>query len=287
MIGLGSNRLTVCRRGGQDLYYVGGYGGMRLVTSPYSAQATAALKAAFTAAQWPTIRDYGFAHPEIVGYMNAYAPEDAKIAYSLVEGIGTRWIVTSGAAAIDTGLYINVGDYFKMKFQCDNLPASSYNRVTPYGATNRMWMRIERVGTIECCMQSQQNIGSCTFNANTPYEMEINTNGKYKIGSQTFTKNGLTATTPNTMWLFKKAENYNDTYTKREDRYELFDSVGNRRQWLVPFELGVERTAEQVYPSSKGAQAIGTKGMLDVVSGLFHPNAMSSGSFTISETPAS
>ena len=63
---------------------------------PYSRQAGEALKGAFSAAQWATIRDYGWEHPEIVGYMNAYAPEDAKIAYSLVEGIGERWCNTNG-----------------------------------------------------------------------------------------------------------------------------------------------------------------------------------------------
>ena len=105
MIGLGSNRLTIARRGGMSVTQAG-RGGMEWLaggrrprwSSPYSAQATAALKAAFTAEQWPTIRDYGFAHPEIVGYMNAYAPEDAKIAYSLVEGIGVRTMVTDGTA---------------------------------------------------------------------------------------------------------------------------------------------------------------------------------------------
>ena len=112
MIGLGSNRLTVCRRGGMSVTQAG-RGGMEWLAggrmpswaSPYSAQATAALKDAFTAAQWATIRDYGFAHPEIVGYMNAYAPEDAKIAYSLVEGIGTRWMYNGGTA------YFYLADY--------------------------------------------------------------------------------------------------------------------------------------------------------------------------------
>ena len=77
MIGLGSNRLSVCRRGGMSVTQAG-RGGMEWLaggrrprwSSPYSAQATAALKAQFPT-QWPTIRDYGFAHPEIVGYMNA------------------------------------------------------------------------------------------------------------------------------------------------------------------------------------------------------------------------
>ena len=74
MIGLGSNRLTVCRRGGMSVTQAG-RGGMEWLAggrgvSPYSAQATAALKAQFPT-QWPTIRDYGFAHPEIVPYVNA------------------------------------------------------------------------------------------------------------------------------------------------------------------------------------------------------------------------
>ena len=71
--------------------------------SPYSDQATAALKAQFPT-QWPTIRDYGFAHPEIVGYMNAYAPKDAKIAYSLVEGIGWRCIMGDQNHFYNTGI---------------------------------------------------------------------------------------------------------------------------------------------------------------------------------------
>ena len=75
--------------------------------SPYSAAATRALKAQFPT-QWPTIRDYGFAHPEIVGYMNAYAPEDAKIAYSLVPTLGKwRKIVSSnGQGYFTTNQYL-------------------------------------------------------------------------------------------------------------------------------------------------------------------------------------
>ena len=123
MIGLGSNRLTVCRRGGMSVTQAG-RGGMEWLAggrrpswaSPYSAQATAALKAQFPT-QWPTIRDYGFAHPEIVGYMNAYAPEDAKIAYSLVEGIGTRWIHTDGYAWVNSGYVANDNSTFKTRIK--------------------------------------------------------------------------------------------------------------------------------------------------------------------------
>ena len=95
--------MTQAGRGGME-WLAGG----RLPSwaSPYSAAATAALKAQFPT-QWPTIRDYGFAHPEIVGYMNAYAPEDAKIAYSLVEGIGFRyWQKSQSSDYFDLGVIL-------------------------------------------------------------------------------------------------------------------------------------------------------------------------------------
>lgn len=130
MIGLGSNRLTVCRRGGMSVTQAGKGGmewlaGVRMPSwsSPYSAQATAALKAQFPT-QWATIRDYGFAHPEIVGYMNAYAPEDAKIAYSLVEGIGTRFLVGDGNAWITTKVVPNSKMYVRSKIKFLNAATS-------------------------------------------------------------------------------------------------------------------------------------------------------------------
>ena len=98
MIGLGSNRLTLARRGGMSVTQAG-RGGMEWLAggrvpswaSPYSAQATAALKAQFPT-QWPTIRDYGFAHPALVPFIN----EDPMMVCSLgleVEGVTMpiRW----------------------------------------------------------------------------------------------------------------------------------------------------------------------------------------------------
>lgn len=74
-----------------------------LAGSPYNPTATAALISAFRT-QMYSICEYGWQHPEIVAYMNTYAPEDPKIAYSLVEGIGTRWLVGNGTGYFDTGV---------------------------------------------------------------------------------------------------------------------------------------------------------------------------------------
>ena len=106
MIGLGSNRLMVCRRGGMSVTQAG-RGGMEWLAggrrpswaSPYSAQATAALKAQFPT-QWPTIRDYGFAHPALVPFIN----EDPMLVMSLIDGLGIRRFICDGQSYIKTGI---------------------------------------------------------------------------------------------------------------------------------------------------------------------------------------
>ena len=87
MIGLGSNRLTVCRRGGMSVTQAG-RGGMEwlagsrapLWASPYSHQATAALQRNFPS-YWNDIRQYGFRNPNMVPWIN----EDPMLICSVVE----------------------------------------------------------------------------------------------------------------------------------------------------------------------------------------------------------
>ena len=77
MIGLGSNRLTVCRRGGMSVTQAGRGGmewlGVRMPSwaSPYSAQATAALKDAYPDL-WNTLRQFGVDNPDKVPFINQY-----------------------------------------------------------------------------------------------------------------------------------------------------------------------------------------------------------------------
>ena len=128
MIGLGSNRLTVCRRGGMSVTQAG-RGGMEWLAggrmpswvSPYSAAATAALKAQFPT-QWPTIRDYGFAHPALVPFIN----EDPMLVMSLIEGLGTRWLVGDGNCYFATDVSLDYND--TIKTLC-NVPSGQNNMV--------------------------------------------------------------------------------------------------------------------------------------------------------------
>lgn len=70
------------------------------IASPYSPEATQALKAAFPQ-YWTAIRDYGVAHPQLVPFIN----EDPMLIVSLVEVGKTRILDTNGA--INTPLGVN------------------------------------------------------------------------------------------------------------------------------------------------------------------------------------
>ena len=282
MIGLGSNRLTVCRRGGMSVTQAG-RGGMEWLAgvrypdwaTPYSAQATAALKAQFPT-QWPTIRDYGFAHPEIVGYMNAYAPEDAKIAYSLVEGIGERWVAGDGYAYIDTGYKAIADTSMDIQF------------LWPGSINTRYASLIEcDGGGLEYGVNHWNSFywnygGYMSFSgiaANTKFYIETRRNvlTLYKNGSVVTTatrpERTGTTTTNGTLPLF----------AWRRSGSVMTDYITNAHIWFLRFYEG-ETLLHYYIPFKRTG---GECGMIDLITGTFHGNVRGHGSFTISETPAS
>ena len=278
-------RETIRRRGGLELTsrVVGGLWvvGERTQTSPYNAAATAALMAAFPT-QWPTIRDYGRQHPEIVGYMNAYAPEDAKIAYSLVEGLGIRWLTSSGGALIDTG-YKPQADkiHLKTKLQIHG-PVKSGTQFVAYGFYNgsRVPISFYCPGGVANTMTVYHEVAnvlgtsasSFTFAKNETVDIEVTVENN----SRTVTQNGVTKTQSFTGSLGNNlpiilfgSRNTSGYYMEVASSFSdtILDDLH-----LVPF----------IHDDN------GTKvnGFLDLPTGDFYPNA-GSGSFTISETPAS
>ena len=291
MIGLGSNRLTVCRRGGMSVTQAGRGGtewlaGGRLPSwaTPYSAAATAALKAQFPT-QWPTIKAYGFAHPEIVGYMNAYAPEDAKIAYSLVEGIGERWVVgdTGGNAYIDTGFIPTEKTSIAIKMQFTVLNASSdhsclfgsrssYNsNCITWGWGNSGWQV-----TGDKCFTSWGK--SPTYQMLTrpldllPHSLLLDKGAYYIDGALIYTYTSAAFTCPYNLYIFNLRQSSGLLPNGLNSDGRITD--------VVVKEDGVK--VREMYPFIRN----GVNGMIDVLSGTFYQNA-GSGSFTISETPAS
>ena len=270
-----------------------------LWASPYSAAATRALKAQFPT-QWATIRDYGFSHPEIVGYMNAYAPEDAKIAYSLVEGIGTRWLYNNGAACIDTGIILTSFPYnlkTKVRYKslggerdyCGNDGGSRRYPIemgvqsgTSFGLWNNgpygQWWTPT---TIETDMVLELEAG---YEENNRY-LSLSKNGGAKSDYSRVGGNNISGGA--NVALYAGGTNGYCVSNLDAAYYVLSANNGADKRHFIPFKLGVARSADQVYPSSKGAQAVGTLGMLDLITGKFHPNAASSGAFSESITSPS
>ena len=280
MIGLGSNRLTVCRRGGMSVTQAG-RGGMEWLAggrrpswaSPYSAQATAALKDAFTAAQWQTIKAYGFAHPEIVGYMNAYAPEDAKIAYSLVEGIGTRWLVGDGTAYIDSGWGNTVGYRAITKVRKNSQATNSMSGIagSTYNSGNNYWRSSLFLSASQHNLQVWNVYGGTNYNfvQGTAYDIEWATFTSYylKINGTTV-KSGtvsFSASSPYNIFVFSSQyRNAPDATAKGWEMpfIKIYDDSNVLVRYFVPY---ISRTQGM--------------GMLDLVEGEFHPN-MGTGTFT-------
>ena len=285
MIGFGSNRLTCCRRGGMSVTQAG-RGGMEWLAGgrtplwaqwwlPYSRQAGEALKAAFPT-QWPTIRDYGFAHPEIVGYMNAYAPEDAKIAYSLVEGIGTRWLVGDGTAYIRTDYYASTNSGFDVEVSltgdsnanCGIIGGgnSGYIKTLELYYWNNLWYI---ANGSEFGTQASAYIGHIYRIIRDGNSWQVYDNGTL---SKSGTKNVGTYTTTTKFHLFATARSNSIlAIAKAKMTYVKILNHGNGELdcHFVPYKKN------------------GAMGMIDLLTGTFYPNANSSGTFTeLIESPS-
>ena len=103
-LSIGRNQVTYLSRGRYNISL-----------SPYSTEATAALLAQFQT-KWPTILDYGFAHPALVPFIN----EDPMLVMSLIEGLGTRWLVGTGTGYFDSGVKAMPATTAKCKVRYDS-----------------------------------------------------------------------------------------------------------------------------------------------------------------------
>ena len=270
MIGLGSNRMSVCRRGGMSVTQAG-KGGMEWLaggrrprwSSPYSAQATAALKAQFPT-QWPTIRDYGFAHPEIVGYMNAYAPEDAKIAYSLVEGIGIRYVNTNGGWIV---MRTKSTKTIVGTLKC-NQPAYSAENSLMIGCP--YWQ-----GGNAFLLHSRKNLTHSYYHGGTTSNPVFSFGewNYFEMGKTYIKANGVSYATPDGnqyigLGSYIQLGGMQDHAQPLLVASATLDDGAGNEEWVVPFIRN------------------NVNGFLDLKSDYFYTKGGGSGSFTISETPS-
>ena len=263
MIGLGSNRLTVCRRGGMSVTQAG-RGGMEWLAggrvpswaSPYSAQATAALKAQFPT-KWPTIRDYGFAHPALVPFIN----EDPMLVMSLIEGLGVRKLVGDGVAYLHIPISITTLDRYKIEIE-NRETVSSYQ---PFFDTETYAMAcwFNQTNGVTTLTSSESDF-SCPQGNHIFEKIE----GKWYVDGVQKQSKTLTEITYSGFWLFSWS-GAKSRVNKGAMRYAIIGNEGSEKFIGVPCKHN------------------GENGMLDAVHAVWYGNEASSGSFTISETPAS
>ena len=271
MIGLGTNRLSASRlaglrearqfRNGQWLEGAGSW------FSPYSAAATMALKAAFPA-QWAIIRDYGWEHPEIVGYMNAYAVEDAKIAYSLVEGIGTRWLIGNQSAYIQTDITaLDATDNFEIYFGVlTSNTGSLFGRNLGYNTAGCFYFKANS-NKVECSVNGSYAANLATLTIGNTYHATMSISKFTLDGStkKTWSISSLSGTQP--FFLLWGSGEY-----KSAAKVSYIKNNGNHACNFVPF-IHKDNSVEYY-------------GMIDLLTGTFYGDATGNNGFTISESPS-
>ena len=232
-----------------------------LWASPYSAAATAALKAQFSAEQWATIRDYGFSHPEYIAAINFAAPQDPEIMYSLIPTLGkVRKLVGDGTAYLSIPIAISTLDRVKIEIE-NRETASSYQ---PFFDTSTY--------SLACWLSSSSAVTTLTgtedmFNCSQGEHIFEKIGGAWYVdGVQKQTKN-ITETIYDGFVLFSWSGT-KSRVNKGAMKSAVLGNDGSEKFIGVPCEHN------------------GENGMLDTVHAIWYGNANSSGSFTISESPA-
>ena len=266
---------TVQRMAGCELF------GEARGTSPYSAAATRALKAQFPT-QWPTIRDYGFAHPALVPFIN----EDPMLVMSLIDGLGERWLVTDGASYINTG-YASETD--NAKFRIIYKQTGNADRYTGFFGSQKVsqdtnWnlnpfyssagMKFEMYLGSSVTIQSYTNVQNQVYDfvgeifSNHTAILTMNGTSVSKNWSGTISQDNANIALF-TLW---NGSNYTARLIKNF-QVSLFyiENNGVAKRNLVPCKHIVNGNLEI--------------GMLDTINVVFYQNA-GSGSFTISESPS-
>lgn len=252
MIGLGSNRLTCCRRGGMSVTQAC-RGGMEWLAggrvpswaNPYSAQATAYLQQHYSA-YWSEIIAYGFdpAHAALIPYIN----EDPDFVCSLMDVGKVRWIQGNGTSYIDSGALWNVtGDVYKMKV--DNIKAYFLYPATGIQGYDGSYYRGERFYTAGSLLDGKSGV------------IEAYYNNLYLDGVRKVSNSDSGNSYGGNVRIGKGVTKI--SYFKIESADDL------RKRDMVPFIQSNQ------------------KGMIDLLTGTFYPDATGNNGFTISETPAS
>ena len=216
--------------------------------------------------------------------MNAYAPEDAKIAYSLVPTLGViRWLYNNGTAWLDTGFVAN--DY-SHSYQYDTIwkAAAIGNNTSMIGAvSNGAAFGQMFLSGSECQVWGAYNWVNTglTFNvaANTMYtdsiKFDFDNNKGYRTMNGSSLEKNVDMRTRVTTQTYLFAYNNGGTATQKANcsfaKLELYGD-GVKVRYMIPFIHKDNGTDKY--------------GMIDLLTGTFYGDATGNNGFTISESPS-
>ena len=280
MIGLGSNRLTIARRGGMSVTQAG-RGGMEWLAggrmpdwvTPYSAQATAALKQNYST-YWNDIRLYGFERPEIVPYVN----EDPDVIVSMVYCGVSRWLKNANKAYIDltfTTTQDTSVEAYGIIDQWASDAGSMFSTGSSMGNGYHIWPNWRSYESLT--YGYREDHGADKLPLNTKFKVSAQKNVMSYIfmdGSVYYSKTFDYHTFSYTTKLRLFGLNYNGTLYNNCSFLGGMDAIKIWDGDTLAFEL---------YPFKRGGEV----GLIDVLHDVFYTNDNTEGQFTISETPAS
>ena len=197
-----------------------------------------------------------------------FIQEDPLLVCSLVETSKTRWLVGDGKAYVDTGVKSSANTIFEMQIQyLEVVSSSQFNGV--FASDHRMQLGSTRQGFGIGYGSLHITVGE--NNPNITHTAMID--GKQKKGfyngeEVSFASASFNANKSFNLYLFARwsgDSNVVDAFCKERVAYSKIED-DNVKLHLAPFTRN------------------GTCGMLDIISGTFHPNANTQGAFTIQIT---
>ena len=240
--------------------------------SAISWAARAVILAEYGSVVWSDVRDYAKAHPQIVEFIN----QDPHLACSISPNSNKeRWLVNEDYKAfIDTGYYWRYGSEIKIDirsisnsgnwafFGASNGASYNNGEVAVFWASNGYDVVTPSSNTVSAVTQC----GKGTFLPNARYILELT--------KDKFIHNGVEQAVP----MFNQYQGANTMYLFATNRKPTpWHGAFHLREAIIKHE---GETKHHYYPCLYN----GIAGMVDAISGTFHPNANTKGQFTIQIT---
>ena len=230
------------------------------------AAARAVILAEYGKQVWSDVKQYAKAHPQIVEFIN----QDPHLAASISPNSNKeRWLVGDGKAYILTEFYATQNTTAKAKAKLLGKSVSAYQAI--FGARQAVGNR-----SFDICLLypdkiffdfSNTSVDNVALGAlGTEAVVELSKDGGWLNGTKVFDSSKTAFTTPSKVLLFSRTDGTTVNARPLNGAIAYAEFGGDIQAHFLPCLYN------------------GIAGMVDVISGTFHPNANTQGAFTIAIT---